>query len=154
MEPTIESGEHVLVLYNKKITKNEVVILEVNPTDNDYRSTEYFIKRVIGVPGDTIKWDEATHTFKLNGETVAPRGINQVDTNGVFYKENVIKKYLNEQNGFVIPEGYYFVMGDNRLNSTDSRQIGLIPEGNIIGVAVEHMNYIIPKGKIGEYTGK
>ena len=154
MEPTIESGEHVLVLYNKKIAKNEVVILEVNPTDNDYRSTEYFIKRVIGVPGDTIKWDEATHTFKLNGETVAPRGINQVDTNGVFYKENGIKKYLNEQNGFVIPEGYYFVMGDNRLNSTDSRQIGLIPEGNIIGVAVEHMNYIIPKGKIGEYTGK
>ena len=93
MEPTIESGEHVLVLYNKKIAKNEVVILEVNPTDNDYRSTEYFIKRVIGVPGDTIKWDEATHTFKLNGETVAPRGINQVDTNGVFYKEKGIKKY-------------------------------------------------------------
>lgn len=154
MEPTISNGEHVLVLYNKKIAKNEVVILEVNSNDNEYRTTEYFIKRIIGVPGDTIKWDENTHTFKLNGETVASRGINQIDTNGVFYKENGTKKYLNEKNDYVIPEGYYFVMGDNRLNSTDSRQIGLIPEKNIIGIAVEHMNYIIPKGKIGEYTDK
>ena len=59
-----------------------------------------------------------------------------VDSNVIDFKE------------VTLGDDEYFVMGDNRPISKDSRSIGLIPKRNIIGVATYHMNFIIPRGKI------
>ena len=87
--------------------------------DPDY----FWIKRIIGVPGDTISFKD-----------------NMVYRNG----EKLREDYINESNvttypdgtSVEIPKGYYYVLGDNRNHSSDSRTLGLIPEANIIGKMV------------------
>jgi signal peptidase I len=79
-----------------------------------------FIKRVIGVPGDTVSISDGV-----------------VNVNGVALTEPYInggaRGDMAEQ---VVPQGSYFVLGDNRANSSDSRAWGYVPEENIIGKAM------------------
>lgn len=157
MNPTIQDGEHVFVSYMTKVKAGSVVVLEVNENDNAHvYGTSYYIKRVVGVPGDTVEWkegqlyisgvakdylsDEVLDNFHITGS-------DDFAKEDIFYMENGEKIVPDN---YVIPEGYYFVMGDNRNSgkSHDSRRIGLIKEENIIGVATNHMYFIIPRGKI------
>ena len=152
MIPNISNGEHVFVSYNTEIKRGSVVILEVNKDDNFHiDETSHYIKRIIGLPGDRVKWinnklyinDEAYNEPYFPKDYFGTAATNNFD--GLF---RYIDENGNEQVTEIIPEGYYFVMGDNRPISKDSRSIGLIPEKNIIGVATYHMNFIIPRGKI------
>lgn len=81
------------------------------------RNGEYLIKRVIGIPGETVKYDS-----------------NRLYINDVYIEENFAHKitddYVLDEK---IPDNYYFVLGDNRQDSLDSRIIGLISEDEIIG---------------------
>jgi len=78
----------------------------------------YFVKRVIGKPGDVIE---------LKG--------NKVYRNGVELRELYIKEAMvnSPEQRWVVPENYFFVMGDNRNVSLDSRAIGFIPLDHNIG---------------------
>lgn len=107
-----------------------------------YNSTgpEYFVKRVIGIPGDTVKIE--------NGRVFLKKGTDEdfFEINETFLnRENYHQTYLTNQKGpvsFVVPKGQYFVMGDNRNRSNDSRSwiepitqepISFVPEKNISG---------------------
>ena len=90
--------------------------------------TNYYIKRVVAVGGDTLQ-------IKEDG----------VYVNGVLLEEpyvnpNEAPRYTNVsdalKNGVTVPKGKVFAMGDNRNHSTDSRAIGFIPEGDIIGKVI------------------
>ncbi len=153
MRPNIQNAENVLVQYNKKLDYGKVVVIEVNEEDSIYEGeTKYFIKRIIGMPGDKVKWvnnklyinDELfNEPYFEDGYFDKQMPVNQF--NGIFEYKDEDGKIIKTE---VIPEGYYFVLGDNRPISNDSRDIGLIKEDNIIGVATHHMNGIIPNGEI------
>lgn len=150
MAPTVSNNSTIFLSYLEKIDRFDVVVAYITTEDSVVENLsiyqqeqypEYYIKRVIGVPGDTVTWVNGVLT--INGEVVEEDFFDQetiqnhIDTwtkdTGFFgnfaYKENGMIKYST-----VIPEGYYFVMGDNRSNSIDSRRIGLIPKKNIEGV--------------------
>ena len=81
------------------------------------------IKRVIGLPGDHIQIKEGS--VYLNGEKLEENYLDK----SVFTESFVLTD-------FTVPEGYYFMMGDNRERSSDSRTIGCIPKKKIEGRVV------------------
>ena len=113
---------------------------------------KYYIKRVIGLPGDTVRFENKR--LYINGETV-PRTLQrriQIDTAvgllpGSLHTETVggvehITQHIDlvrpdtARTVWVVPPGHYFMMGDNRDNSADSRVWGPVSEDKIIGKAV------------------
>lgn len=118
MMPTLHDGEYLIV--NKvsyvfdEPERGDIVVLHVAVDQNrDY------IKRVIGVPGDHVEVREST-----------------VYVNGAKLDE----PYLNgraayRSRSWVVPEGHYFVMGDNRNSSNDSRALSFLPRADIVGKA-------------------
>lgn len=94
-------------------------------------SDNYYVKRVIGVPGDHIEYK--SNTLYLNGEAVEESYLINDDSPAKlgFQTGNFT---LEELTGYsVVPENTYFVLGDNRGNSNDSRFFGLLNEEAIIG---------------------
>lgn len=95
-----------------------------------------FIKRVIGVPGDTVSIQEGV-----------------VSVNGVPLEEPYINFATGgDKEAVVVPPGNYFVLGDNRANSSDSRSWGFVPEENIIGKAMFSYWPLSELGGVGNTT--
>ena len=111
-----------------------------------------FIKRVVPLPGDTISY-EKDH-LAVNGETIEYRKIGSykgVDSGKTMSGYRHVKELINKANHDIllhplgnsrklskttVPEGHYFVMGDNRPHSSDSRFWGYVPESYILGKAI------------------
>ncbi len=120
MYPTMKDGE-ILVLNKLKyrffdVKRGDIISFK-------YADTKYLIKRVIGIPGDNVSI--------IN---------NKLYINGSLYNEEYLSQNLVYDNfkltdiGYnIIPEDMYLVLGDNRPNSKDSREIGLIKKSDING---------------------
>jgi signal peptidase I len=123
MEPTLHDQEYILV--NKAAyllrppTRGDIIVFKY-PLDPQ----EDYIKRIIAVPGDIVS--VVNNMATVNGVTIKEPYIN---------KDNVATPYPPMQNR-VVEQNEYFVMGDNRSNSSDSRQWGFVPRDNIIGKAI------------------
>lgn len=89
------------------------------------RGLTNFVKRVVGLPGDTISVQDGF--LYVNGEKYDEPYINDAYRSG----------YLNQFSSFTVPDGQYFVMGDHRNNSNDSRSIGPIDRNMIVGHVVQ-----------------
>lgn len=137
MEPNFHSHERVIVnllIYNiSKPEFGDVVVFDVPEEDRR------FIKRIIGVPGDKIRveGDQLYINDKLITEPYLTEAIAESMAEGLTY--NGIGESFSFPNESypdnVVPEGMYFVMGDNRGYSKDSRAIGYVLEDEIIGRA-------------------
>jgi signal peptidase I len=123
MEPTFDNGEYLIVdelSYRFEEPKRGDVVIFKYPRD----LSQYFIKRVVGLPGETVTIsEEEVSVTKTNGETVT-----------------LEEPYVtNSGNGRPITvsleQDEYFVLGDNRPESSDSRYWGVLPKENIVGRA-------------------
>lgn len=120
MQPTLQSGERLLIdkisYYFREPTYGDVIVFRY-PAD----PSQYYIKRVVGLPGDVIAISKGL--LYVNGKPIVEEYING-PTFGAF-------------GPYTVPEGHYFVLGDNRNNSEDSRssRVGPIPRELIVGRA-------------------
>lgn len=118
MQPTLDDGEFVLV--NKmsyrfsNVDRGDIIVFHfpVNPE-------EELIKRVIGLPGDQVQVRD-----------------NQVFVNGQPLNESYIAQAPLYSGKWMVAEDHVFVLGDNRNNSNDSKDWGMLPTENIVGKAV------------------
>ena len=130
MYPTLEEGDIMILnktaYYFNKPKRFDIVVVDM--------PDEYLIKRVIGLPGEQIEYKD--NTLYVDGKKV---------------KENFehgktddfnIKKLGSD----TVPEGYYLVMGDNRENSLDSRELGFMKEEQLLG---RTSLIILPFNRIG-----
>jgi len=131
MERTLEPGQYVLV---DKLTprfdaydRGDVVVF--NPPATWTRENTPFIKRVIGVSGDTVEVRDDGLVY-VNG---TPLDEAYTYTNDEDAPEPT--EAGGDQNRWVVPDGELFVMGDHRQRSADSRVFGTIPIANVIGRA-------------------
>ena len=89
---------------------------------------KYFIKRVIAVAGDTLQIKE--DGVYVNGKLLEEPYVND-ETRPIYAN---VRDYLKD--GTTVPDGHVFVMGDNRNNSRDSRDIGFVPVNDVIGKVI------------------
>jgi len=145
--PDLFSGR----IWAKEPTRGDVVVFKL-PRDNE---TDY-IKRVIGLPGDEIQMIHGI--LHINGEAVKKEHIDDFVVTDGSGRERHVARYretlpngvsypvldlVNEGIGdntevYKVPEGHFFMMGDNRDNSTDSRflsEVGFVPFENLVGKA-------------------
>jgi signal peptidase I len=119
MLPTIQLQDRVMVdkfffKYFDEIRQGDIIVFHPPPAAH---STEDFIKRVIGLPGDTV--EVKNHLVYVNGEQLSePYLLEQPD---------------DDFPAMTVPSDSLFVMGDNRNNSADSREWGFLPLKNVTG---------------------
>ena len=118
MEPTLQVGDRILVnkfIYRFRDIQHQDLVVFKYPLDPD----RDFIKRVIGIGGDNIQIEDGM--VLVNEEPL--------DEN---YLEN---RAYNDYGPVAVPEDHFFVLGDNRNNSEDSRYWGFVPRKNMVGEA-------------------
>lgn len=121
MSPTFETGHYLIidkVSYRLSPPRRDDVIVMKFPED----TSRDFIKRVIGLPGETVKIDAGSVTI-----------INAENPKGIKLDESFIKFPKADTLTFTLTSDEYFVMGDNRAGSYDSRSWGPLPKEDIIG---------------------
>ncbi|GAA6135279.1 signal peptidase I [Oceaniserpentilla sp. 4NH20-0058] len=152
MEPTLIKGDFILVnkfAYGFRLPVLGTKVIEVDdPQRGDVmvfippHDPRYFIKRVIGLPGDHIRY--INKKLYINGEPVPTELVSaspQTTPRLKTFTENdyPIQQYLGAPSRgdgeWVVPQGHYFMLGDNRDNSGDSRFWGFVPDENIVGKA-------------------
>ncbi len=169
MKPTLEVGDFILVnkfAYGIRLPVLDTKIIEVDdPQRGDVMVFRYpsdpninYIKRVVGLAGDQIRYTSDKRLF-VNGQPVAEKLLGEEPGSlgsAALYEErlgsieHLIRKEMNRYRiepgrEWVVPQGYYFMMGDNRDNSNDSRYwndpaiarelLGMVPDQNIVGKA-------------------
>lgn len=176
MEPNLSTGDRLLSVQHKKVHRNDLVViyapdkassayLKQNSKtasdimfvgdgklfNGDYlvplKSRELYIKRVIGLPGDTV--ESKNDQLYVNGKRVKQSYLKQSFTKAALKRHNLSEgrndanftqdfslKDLASTHATRVPAGHYFVLGDNRIVSHDSRDFGFVPAENIQSVVV------------------
>lgn len=127
MEPTLSDGDYVLLNKFSDVERFDIVVFP--PPDDE--ETQY-IKRVIGMPGDQVEYRE--DVLYIDGENVDEFFLENAEEEATFYSSGDYS-LLTLLGVDEVPAGQYFVLGDNRLNSRDSRSFGFVDEEAILGKA-------------------
>lgn len=138
MHPTFESGDYLIVdelSYHLSDPKRGDVVVFKYPGDPHV----FYIKRIIGLPGETVHIDHGQTTVTKTDGTTITLDESYVLTEDATYTQDT-----------VVGPGQFFVMGDNRPRSSDSRTWGPLPEKNIMGRAFVRL---LPADQVGILPG-
>lgn len=160
MLPTLEIGDFILVnkfAYGVRLPVLHTKVLPVGePQRGDVMVFRYpqnpkvdYIKRLVGVPGDVVEWDNKA--LKVNGKEADRTVVSEYEVKQegmsrptlrlaekvgeVGHDILIVPNSMGPKGSITVPEGHYFVMGDNRDMSNDGRMWGLVPEENVVGKA-------------------
>ena len=123
MFPTFKNSDYLIIdeiSYRLKNPERYDVIIFRYPND----TTKFFIKRIMGLPGETID---------IKGKDVSIT--NKENPNGFKLNQSFINNEMNSEEHSVLKDNEYYVLGDNRNSSSDSRVWGVLPKKFIIGKA-------------------
>jgi len=155
MKPTLVEGDFIFVKkfsYGLRLPVVEAKIFETGspkrgdvvvfrlPSDPSIN----YIKRVVGLPGDKV--DFRRHRLTINGQLIDVKATDEFFEGATVYSEDLLGRvhdtlilrpsYSTGDKTYIVPDGHYFMMGDNRDNSSDSRVIGFVDEQYLVGEAV------------------
>lgn len=172
MQPTIQIGDRLLVnkmAYDIRLPftttslikradpkRGDIVIFVSEVADNR------LVKRVVGVPGDVVAMQN--NVLSINGKPLSYIAADEAVDNSKVLTEQLdsikhqvkLAPFSTGRDSFAavtVPEGHYLVLGDNRDNSADSRVIGFVPRGEIVGRArtvlfsLDYDNYFLPRSE-------
>src|ERR1700722_12316029 len=133
-------GDHLMPY--QKVKRGDIIVFHY-PVD----PTQHFVKRVIGLPGDRLRM--VNKRVLINGHPLEEPYVHFLEPPNNLFRDDFPRtdipapflegkwwlemRKLVENGQLIIPEGHYFVMGDNRDDSQDSRYWGFVPRENIIG---------------------
>ncbi len=155
MDNTFQNGNYLIVdelSYRfEEPKRGDVIIFKVPIAGLEAQhvstnQTVYYIKRIIGLPGETVEinGDEV----KISTGSSTPETLNEPYA---YFDKNSGNYFLNLKEKVTLGANEYFVMGDNRHNSSDSRIWGTLPKENIKGRAIFRL---LPPTEIGIFPGE
>lgn len=173
MQPSLLDGDKVWVnklAYDVKIPFTEISLAELSdPSRGDViiidskKAAKRLVKRIVGIPGDTIYMQN--NALVINGETANYEVLSRDEDSIIILEElpdkahrarlsnRFVSRTSRSYGPTIVPEGQYFVLGDNRDNSSDSRVYSFIPRGEIIGrsssvvFSLDSDNSYLPRGE-------
>lgn len=115
MLPNILDNQEVKVDKYKKVSRYDIVVIDVGNHE--------IIKRVIGIPGDTLRFTSDDKLY-INGEEIS-------------YPFDIIGETRSIDEEIILDYQFYYVLGDNRDNAYDSRTFGKVSKSQIVGVVID-----------------
>lgn len=124
MEPTFDSNNRIVVSKTSAIERFDMIVFKAPDKDEQY------IKRVIGLPGDSVEMRD--DVLYINGKPYEEPYVKRNNNIGLskVTGDFTLKELTGNKK---VPNGYFFVLGDNRLKSKDSRDFGFISTDSVIG---------------------
>lgn len=146
MDPTLADGERLIVLDHTKINRFDIVVAK----ETEDGQTKEIVKRVIGMPDDTITYND--DTLYINGKEVDEKYLDEYkqafdddQLQDIYAYNSLFQELAEKADAFTtdsdgnteftvkVPKGEYYLMGDDRIVSKDSREVGTFPKSSIVG---------------------
>ncbi|WP_270337578.1 signal peptidase I [Streptococcus infantarius] len=146
MDPTLADGERLIVLRTAKIDRFDIVVAR----EKEGSKTKEIVKRVIGLPGDTITYKD--DVLYVNGKKTSEpyldkyqKAFEDDDLQDIYSYNTLFQQLAENSDAFTtakdgsteftvkVPKNQYFLLGDDRIVSKDSREVGSFKKSAIIG---------------------